>query len=954
MATDRVAEYEAADAEVKRVYSLLHPSEGLGAAGVAEGTEAPPREYDPALQEEMDRARERFLAADSALGALVDEAGTQGRDRIFEEIQRRKDRKDKLEKKLKQTLPNYDEWTAGNAAYQTAQSSRDTANLALGAAGRFRGEAGSEAGEAALVEARKVAKEAKEKSKEAKKAAKKAKDAAKYGTKKEAEAAAAEAERLAYEAETLASDAARLVEGALTRTDPEDGAPSGAKTPPPTGEGPPANLPVPHGVLDFESKPQCGGLDPMKYCLHNCPEGCAKGSVRDGKCVCVWSKGGLKEGPGGGKGRGGAEATPPDSAASTPDARATRLEEVGPGTPPVVEPSPDAGQPTAPEPAAAAPPDGEPPVDAEDAAFARKMSRKDRELERQQRKILSRLESLDRKSQKYLKRLATGGSLSARDEVRLASVLREVEVAGLSFELVSDLRRTLGVASVVGMTVAGKQREEIVGFADVLVDTARDAREVVEAALQRQQEEIAAAERARRVAGRGYTDEDFKRAEGMLTVAWTEAPGWVAALGDQDADDRRTMILRERDAVERLGVDLAHTSATEVAQRLFAERRDAEMVAADEAARLRNVALRQAGGLVEKVADPVGRGLAATEKLIEAAVTGLQTLSTAQLAASARLLKEAGLDIPFFAPETFGRQARAQAGAFLGSLEDVWRNVARRDLDKVRNRITDATLGTATLHRTAEEHLYGSDPFLDFARSFAHFNTAAIQVTGAYLLGGAPGGSLGSVAGNARALAAVRAAGSSITASIKRVATTMPRTVKGWIEAARSQVSVHGGAAGRSTLREVAEGVAGAGRWKRTTVPWKYGEVPIPGADAMTDWLGQITIRPGIKGKSLIELFRHERVHRLLSPTSGPFRAFRATWKGRGYKYSHLLKYTEEALASGSVRYPFQYPGVYGISGWRLAGEVGLTGVGLGGAYYGGRELGEIAGDQIFGVGDGE
>jgi hypothetical protein len=72
----------------------------------------------------------------------------------------------------------------------------------------------------------------------------------------------------------------------------------------------------------------------------------------------------------------------------------------------------------------------------------------------------------------------------------------------------------------------------------------------------------------------------------------------------------------------------------------------------------------------------------------------------------------------------------------------------------------------------------------------------------------------------------------------------------------------------------------------------------------------------------------------------------RGLMKAWFYHNSHLLRYTEEALAesyaSGSLRWGLRYPllGTYAIKASRLV----LEGVGVGGAYgglvYGGYEIG--------------
>jgi hypothetical protein len=114
-----------------------------------------------------------------------------------------------------------------------------------------------------------------------------------------------------------------------------------------------------------------------------------------------------------------------------------------------------------------------------------------------------------------------------------------------------------------------------------------------------------------------------------------------------------------------------------------------------------------------------------------------------------------------------------------------------------------------------------------------------------------------------------------------------------------------------------------------------------------TTWMGEIFIDPAIKaGSGLFNYtIKHEGMHRFLSPRGGLFAPFRANVKAFFYKRSHLLRYTEEALAEyaathsvrWAARYPFRHPQLYGISTTRLV----LEGAGAAVGIYGGYQLTE-------------
>jgi RHS repeat-associated protein len=140
--------------------------------------------------------------------------------------------------------------------------------------------------------------------------------------------------------------------------------------------------------------------------------------------------------------------------------------------------------------------------------------------------------------------------------------------------------------------------------------------------------------------------------------------------------------------------------------------------------------------------------------------------------------------------------------------------------------------------------------------------------------------------------------------------------------------------------RSVAEGSTGLSRSRW----WQYGNTK--GALGETSKFGDITVQPGLGGRTLSETVRHETVHKLLSPLLGPrsgLRLWRADLSMWGYNNSHLLRFTEEFLAETAAtlnpaqgaRFAFSN---YSISAARLAAEGGgylaVLGAGYGTGYY--------------------
>ena len=110
---------------------------------------------------------------------------------------------------------------------------------------------------------------------------------------------------------------------------------------------------------------------------------------------------------------------------------------------------------------------------------------------------------------------------------------------------------------------------------------------------------------------------------------------------------------------------------------------------------------------------------------------------------------------------------------------------------------------------------------------------------------------------------------------------------------------------------------------------------------------GQVFLRPGLSRAEQVATLRHESVHAYLSVADGaPLATLRQNVGMWGYNNSHLMRFTEEALAEGyasrslmqGIMHPLQNG--YGISIPRLTLEVGAAGAGIGEAAYWGYQLG--------------
>lgn len=107
-----------------------------------------------------------------------------------------------------------------------------------------------------------------------------------------------------------------------------------------------------------------------------------------------------------------------------------------------------------------------------------------------------------------------------------------------------------------------------------------------------------------------------------------------------------------------------------------------------------------------------------------------------------------------------------------------------------------------------------------------------------------------------------------------------------------------------------------------------------------TDKLGNIRVSPYGSALDRSRVLIHEKVHRFFTPR-GPLQAPRANFNMWAYKNSHLLQYTEEAIAEstaqlltgGSLKEGLLFPFTHGyVDPWR----VGLEATSLGGVLAGG------------------
>jgi RHS repeat-associated protein len=110
---------------------------------------------------------------------------------------------------------------------------------------------------------------------------------------------------------------------------------------------------------------------------------------------------------------------------------------------------------------------------------------------------------------------------------------------------------------------------------------------------------------------------------------------------------------------------------------------------------------------------------------------------------------------------------------------------------------------------------------------------------------------------------------------------------------------------------------------------------------------GDVFLKPGLSRAEQVSTLRHESVHAFLSvPDGAPLATLRQNIGMWGYNRSHLLRFTEEAIAEGyatrSIRQGILHPleNGYGISIPRLGVEAGLIGGGIGGAWYLGNQWG--------------
>jgi RHS repeat-associated protein len=163
----------------------------------------------------------------------------------------------------------------------------------------------------------------------------------------------------------------------------------------------------------------------------------------------------------------------------------------------------------------------------------------------------------------------------------------------------------------------------------------------------------------------------------------------------------------------------------------------------------------------------------------------------------------------------------------------------------------------------------------------------------------------------------------------------------------------YGASAARAGIGRLGRGIMTGIQTRAEASPWTYGNFGNSTTMGECSWLGDIAINPNIgPGLPFTETLRHEAVHRFFSPTTGPMpiRQIRANLKEWSYWNSHLIRYSEEAMAetvaTGSLRTGLGFPvgnTHYAVNPWMVGVEgVGYTGtVGLGG--YGAYSLGKYA-----------
>ena len=786
-------------------------------------------EYELAKADVAEIGEEMWPQAGGAGSQWLVRAGEQ-----YERDQRAQTAENRRRWKKHDTRPNHWAWEQGDIAEKRARGIRDDVRNMGSRIDEVRKELaleGKKLDPASAAEIGRLADKLKALGKELKKKGSAAKGHSK-GSEGDAAAAVSDLEDTRKEIADIERAIDDQIANALGRTSPAGpGCPGGGSCGAPGGGGPSPEGAVPPGDaaarVEYTIKdavwPDCGKK------ANVCKPPGTTCSVPDTEWTCWTERGDPLPGGRGGKGKGMDEPDLPPGGGVFglgPAGFVGTLVGLGartvyPGDGPRPDPgaaSPDS--PPGPESAPATPPDAAPPVSTEDEEFVRQMARDRLALVRRAGRIGDRIDRLQLQADHYYRRLAEGRELKPREAKRFAAILRDLEVERLAWSFVTGLAGRQETGTGLALLAGGSFREDMRRVSAGFVEASERARELVEEALEAQEGLLAAQAQARVVARRGYTDRNLQDAQALLDLAWYSPPSDSSS--DDVADYLETRVEPAREAIRELGLEADSTGAVEIARRLFDRRKNAEMVAADEATGLGSVAWRVTVEAFSSVAEPAGRALQATEKLVEAAVTGVQTLSSVAIAGHARLLKSVGMDLPFFAPEAFERLSARQGQAFLESGGDAWRLLSKQDLEKVRNRITDATLGGATLHRTPEEHQYGSDPLLDFARAFTHFNTAALQVSGGALLGGGAAAGAKALLSRVPALAMVRSAGSAMASRIADAARAFPRTAEGWVQAAKARVgaAVHGGGGFPTRIRngvlqvlKPSKGGAGPNRW---------------------------------------------------------------------------------------------------------------------------------------------
>jgi len=803
----------------------------------------------------LDLARGEVRQTASAVDSLLHSVGSQWEDRLDEEAERaaaRGQRDVDREYYKGQTRPHYDSWKVGAGVIGDSRSVRDDANRLLSGIGLPTDGVPPEK----MAAAKALSKEAKRLAKEAKEAGKLLKNASKYGSRAEIEAA----EKKAKEANERAREA---MDAAHRTLDPD--VETGHLLAPETS---PEDAHLLAAGLQPDRLHACG--DPVAGCSH-VEVFCEPWQKR----VCAFGLDAPPPGasPPGTKGSGGGGGVQSgDSQGSTADSRAGAGEAAtgaaGDGAGEDGQEGEAKGEPVKPEGSEVTPKEkenAEEELSEEDLLLLKTADDSMEKIQKATDSLGGKLESLLDRNRTLLEKEAFGATLSPTERRRLTNLMDKVQVLAGALERLSRLADATGALGLAGLETGGEERAKVLGTVAALGEFGTHVKRSADSAL----EEV-----DNRNLGFDYSLSDLREAERLLRVA-KDLPTGRGAVGE----GQRKAIDNAQEAVRELGFGYRRAGTTELAKALNRKRLNAGMLEADEAA-------ASGSGFWAGV----GRGLHAFEKvLFEFPVTVLQ-------AGASRILS--GLT---------GSTATsdAQYAAADETFRDAWRLLSNRDTGEVRNRITQATLGTASAELSEYERMYGEEGYLAAVRAEAKVLGPTITTA------------LGMAAGDAAAASVAKLLGTAGKALGKLVTS--------------SKVTVHGGRGG-SLARLAGEGAEAAGGvpLPTPTYPWKFNKWLLQqGRRGVTTAEGDVFIASGQSAVKTAESVRHEFVHYLLTPRGpGRLTELRQGIRSWFYEKSAFARVTEEALAE-----------TYGVRS-------------LSGAKFGLRYLRHPETGQIFGMGD--